>query len=393
MFFRPALLFVLILILSKISNAQSDTLILYDYSNHREKEIIVDYDHLLSPEGIESHSGESGNLIDLGHELPDTLNLHFSENILVENYFDLMAYPIRANCKVLKLTNQGSEFTSKGSGALIGPNLVLTAGHIAGWGYFSDEFEWSDSLAVAPSFTKGKPHNSFGYAKVLYAVVFKDFYLKSNNVSSDIALLVLDSPIGLKTGWLGMSYVPNDSFLLQHTFYHYSYPAKGPYNGNDMYFKYGEFTSYRPDINFANNSTLAFNGESGSVFFDKDLKIFGIRTYGSGYTVLNKERFRALKYYIDQKNHVTGIMDQHLSEEVKLIPNPATDKISIRFSDDRNINKEFSMVIRDIQGKAVYQMGAVRINDQIELKDLQSGIYLIEILNREKKYVKKLVIK
>ncbi len=83
---------------------------------------------------------------------------------------------------------------------------------------------------------------------------------------------------------------------------------------------------------------------------------------------------------------VTAIQ-QDLSDQVKIYPSPATDKITIEMEQ----NAAFSVQIADISGNNHKEQSASGTT-QIDISDLASGIYLVRISTNDGLIVKKLIV-
>ena len=83
---------------------------------------------------------------------------------------------------------------------------------------------------------------------------------------------------------------------------------------------------------------------------------------------------------------------KNLTEESKLsiYPVPAKDFIIIKLQDDATIGE---LQIIDVVGKTVYSSVVDRQSSRIDISNLNSGLYFIQITANNEKYVKKLLVK
>ncbi|MDR0297807.1 MAG: trypsin-like peptidase domain-containing protein, partial [Streptococcaceae bacterium] len=96
----------------------------------------------------------------------------------------------------------------RGTGTLIAPGVVLTAGHVI---YDKSEGGYANSVTVYQAYANGNYNPSTAVtAKALLA--HPDWVAKNNSSpsiyvlgSTDLALIFLNQNIGLQTGWMGMS--------------------------------------------------------------------------------------------------------------------------------------------------------------------------------------------
>ena len=87
----------------------------------------------------------------------------------------------------------------------------------------------------------------------------------------------------------------------------------------------------------------------------------------------------------------TGIEDiSYLSKVVRVYPNPATDVLNIAISTSLDITKELSVKITDVLGK---ELVLTDYQNQINISQLETGIYFVSILQGNKTLVTKKIIK
>ncbi|MFA8301135.1 MAG: Ser-Thr-rich GPI-anchored membrane family protein [Hyphomicrobiales bacterium] len=101
-----------------------------------------------------------------------------------------------------------------------------------------------------------------------------------------------------------------------------------------------------------------------------------------GETVVTKE----ISFKVDTKD---GIAELN-SNSVGLYPQPAKAFINIELPAEGN----FSATIYDLNGNAVKEINSTQINDKINVSDLNSGVYMINVMNAEtsKSITQKLII-
>jgi hypothetical protein len=78
-----------------------------------------------------------------------------------------------------------------------------------------------------------------------------------------------------------------------------------------------------------------------------------------------------------------------LNNTIKIYPNPATGKLYLNFS-DQNIIK---LQLIDLTGKVVYTDNAVSQNETIDLLEIMSGLYIVQIHTSDNIYTTKVMIK
>lgn len=95
-----------------------------------------------------------------------------------------------------------------GSGSLIGPSHILTAGHNV---YdHKDHLEEAKRIIVRPTL-----HQSIFPREVQVSRIYttKKWLENGNNTEDDIALLILSEPIGYEVGWHGLSFYNPERFI------------------------------------------------------------------------------------------------------------------------------------------------------------------------------------
>ena len=170
-------------------------------------------------------------------------------------------YPWNVNCK-LYMSFAGGNYV--GSGVLIDPMHVLTAGHCV-----HDVLNggtWATSITVVPGYELGS--TPYGDASAVQLHSWTGWTVDAN-WDHDMALIDLDRPIGALTGWHGYGYNNSPSFYTTETFNNPGYPAESPYDGRYLYNWNGTFdftetilgiwTGHEVGIN-----RRAYAGQSGS---------------------------------------------------------------------------------------------------------------------------------
>lgn len=137
-----------------------------------------------------------------------------------------------------------------GSGLLVGPRHVVTAGHcVFGKG-------WATAISFTPGLNEtARPYGS-AHVKRIYTVKEWTNNKDSNN---DFAMLILDRDIGNQVGWYGLM-TPSDAFLKKLTINVTGYP--GDKGGDKLYTMEGQVGRFDSEI--LKYSIDTYGGQSGA---------------------------------------------------------------------------------------------------------------------------------
>jgi Secretion system C-terminal sorting domain len=89
----------------------------------------------------------------------------------------------------------------------------------------------------------------------------------------------------------------------------------------------------------------------------------------------------------------TSVDDKKLSSQIQIAPNPASDFINLNFSLEES--KDLNVKILNTVGQVVHSQKYAQIlrgSENINIKDLQSGLYIVQISDGVKQTYKKVVI-
>jgi V8-like Glu-specific endopeptidase len=183
--------------------------------------------------------------------------LNFTDLTRIDNPED---YPWSVNCKLFIETLLGTYVCS---GVLIDPLHVLTAGHCV---YSEDFGGWPIGITVVPGYEDGS--RPYGDTSLINLHAPLD-WINYGDFDHDMGIITLDRPIGAITGWHGYSYNNDDSFFLNNTFNNPGYPAAPPYDGEFMYYWFGNY-DYILNPFQVGFFQQAYGGQSGSgsYYFD-----------------------------------------------------------------------------------------------------------------------------
>lgn len=114
------------------------------------------------------------------------------------NASQYLQWPYRGVCQIfMDFYNSSGEIeTYIGTGALIGPNMLLTASHCV----YSTELGWSTVVRAYPAYRNGS--SKYSYASSIAAVI--GVYYNTSDSNDDWAIIKLDSNIGNEVGYYGL---------------------------------------------------------------------------------------------------------------------------------------------------------------------------------------------
>jgi glutamyl endopeptidase len=205
---------------------------------------------------------------------------------------DVSVYPLTAVCKLFMTFQDGSKFI--GSGALISPKHVLTAGHCV---FGSDHGGWVKSIEVVPGMDGRRA--PFGSAWATQMRCYRA-WVEQEDRDHDFALITLDREIGQETGWFGYATFTNVVGLTGHIS---GYPG-------DLDDGMVQYAGYGPIDDATDYQVLyridTYGGQSGSGVYEIDADgspyIFAVHTWGAaqinGGTRLNRAKFDSIEAWM-----------------------------------------------------------------------------------------------
>jgi TPR repeat protein/V8-like Glu-specific endopeptidase len=168
--------------------------------------------------------------------------------------------------------------TLMGSGVMVGPRHVLTAGHNL---YDHDRGGWATEVIFAPG--RNEDTYPFGDARGRKLLTFKEWVdpVNRDKDAYDLGLVILDSPLGDYTGWSGLLSGPVILFEGREMSLT-GYPGnkgQGRYQTTQMWTGRGEIESSMKRGEQFLYKMDTFGGQSGSALWDeKEVVTFGIHS-------------------------------------------------------------------------------------------------------------------
>lgn len=281
------------------------------------------------------------------------------------------SYPRSTIVKLFSTYNGYGNFVC--SGVLIGKKYVLTAGHCV---HSISMGGWADQIVAVPAYDHGSEPYGRAYSSSMMSWTG---WTQHEDFNWDMALVILDRNIGEDVGWLGFGYNNNNSFFNQNTFHEFSFPAEGPYNGEQMFYRYGNFDEVQSNIML--HSPSGYGGMSGGGYYYKDpyndRYVYGVHSYSNSWGQTGVVRLTQTQYIHILEKIEEGV---NASKEVQKLslqvyPNPASDFLNLSLENNEVLQAE--VVISDIAGRQVKKLP---FENRVQVSDLPAGLYYLSIV-------------
>ncbi len=181
---------------------------------------------------------------------------------------------------VCALTIEGPMGTYLGTGWLVGPRTVITAGHCV---YDANEMGgWANKITISPGQDGDeRPYGSLESTK--FSTV--DLWQKDQDPDFDISAIHLSEPIGERVGWFQVASLPDDQ-LKDYMVNVSGYPGQ-PGDGKEQWWSKNRIRAVTPRRIFYDVDTSG--GQSGAPVFIIENEgapptVVGIHAYGVGGT-------------------------------------------------------------------------------------------------------------
>ncbi|MGH1365795.1 MAG: trypsin-like serine protease [Calditrichia bacterium] len=290
-------------------NAQVDTLAVYDVHSTQVNFIAPSvFDTTVAFDNTDAEPGAFPGFTQLETTPPAITppNSGFTDLLPTHGLFNRRDYPIRTAVKLFKY--ESDTLAHLCTGLMVSEGLVLTSAHCLAFNLDTTGVRiFVDSVRAMPAFDNGIEDQQFKSSVSTKYYLPKSWYDGSG--VDDIALIALDKPLGLQTGWIGIAFSEDTSFFQNSVFHKLSYPAavdpSDPtriFNGDTLYYNYGT-------LDEINDRFLGFNltgitGQSGSPLIYTDNSVYytlGVLNWAfrSRHYRINRGMFYALKSIVD----------------------------------------------------------------------------------------------
>ena len=167
------------------------------------------------------------------------------------------------------------------------------------------------------------------------------------------------------------------------------------------------WTDFLPLFDNVANPIVMFAGDLGAGWWSDDVMYyhFSNKTFiasgmgegiGDNYIIVNSWSDQRLTFdivpLIPADTFLLGDLEDHSIEEpgieLELIPNPASDEVSLRLS---NLQEFSNLHLFDMRGSMVLQLGAYE--PRLNLEQIPAGLYIIAVEYEDKMYRKKLMVR
>lgn len=314
---------------------------------------------------------------------------NFTNKFKADSLYQNSDFPIRTTVRLNYLEND--TIFPLCSGNIVSPKYVLTAKHcIKPFNNGSNFFNKSDYF-ISPVYNNSEENPHFNNTRI------KNIYVPFiNGREPDIALLELNEPLGLITGWIGIGYEEDNTKLENKTFYKFSYPGMSNFLGNGLSYNADTLYSSFGQLNYFTDSKIGIKrhkkgipGESGSSLFsvqnNEEYISYGVFSLAANYehTRITRSIYQAFTHLLSNK------YDEPKPLELSIYPNPATKTIYL-FNILKSDLLEYK--IYNIRGSLLQSSKIYNALDGISCEALPEGIYIISCLlksgNKQLKFIK-----
>ena len=217
-------------------------------------------------------------------------------------YRDLNQLPYSA---IISLTMVSGLNSSNGNGVFVGPSHILTSRE----NILQASSEWFEEIYVSAGL-KGN-EALFGISRVIAVRTFDTNY---DNLELNLALIIIEQPLGKATGWMGMYVFQKDEDISQLPVNLAGYPGLV----NRMYYQSGRVTTVKSEI--LEHKIFSEQGSSGSpIWFQKDDEYFvvGIHVHSFGeVNIASRLSMSKFEFLVENKSLLYKVLNNGANVEV-----------------------------------------------------------------------------
>ncbi len=213
---------------------------------------------------------------------------------------DVSLWPYRITCFLsMRMKDEGNISQNMGTGFLVGPSHILTACHNYHLWVSQSKKSIAQRIGCFPlHYVEGSRDisietllsNGYPYSASVCKVYLKKKYTESpEHLGDDLALFVLDKPIGLQLGWGGMAALCNKDFIRNALINIHGYPRDSKKDDlkckNRMYGMNGVVGDLHQSQSILYNNIDATGGQSGSGVWLRTSSNPGILSFKGPYAI------------------------------------------------------------------------------------------------------------
>lgn len=221
------------------------------------------------------------------------------------------SYPFSSATKLIITFPNGKRVSC--SGTMVDTKSLLTCGHCI---YSHDNGGWATNVMAMPGYNNNGDFQPFGAAHSINLTTFTS-WVENEDYNGDIAIVVLNRPVGALSGWLGYGYLNSVTNYLDRDYHTTGYPAATPYDGGEPYYRNGRF-DFNENDRLLYSFDKSYGGQSGSGVYHKDGNgdrfVHAVLSHGNG-AVTGYPRFNSGVF-----NTISEQIEEYRTSQHDLVP-------------------------------------------------------------------------